>query len=116
KLNGYVLPSVLDIAQKCIKAVRNQPVIPGVFHGDFCFSNILYDSRGDRIKVLDPRGVSGSNESIYGDLRYDIAKLSHSVIGMYDHIIAERIDFIVHDDYHMDLQFHESTREKDIQE
>lgn len=60
-----------------------------VMHGDFCFSNILYDFRTNRIKVIDPRGITFSNEiTIYGDLRYDIAKLSHSIIGMYDWIIA----------------------------
>ena len=26
--------------------------------------------------------------SVYGDIRYDIAKLSHSILGMYDWIIA----------------------------
>lgn len=64
-------------------------VIHGVLHGDFCFSNILYDSRGDRIKVIDPRGLNYKNDfTIYGDLKYDFAKLTHSIIGFYDYIIA----------------------------
>lgn len=58
-------------------------------HGDFCFSNILFDFRSRRIKVIDPRGLDHngclSNE---GDVRYDIAKLAHSVVGKYDLIIA----------------------------
>lgn len=58
-------------------------------HGDFCFSNILYDSRSNRIKTIDPRGVTPNGKiSIYGNIYYDIAKLSHSVIGLYDFIIA----------------------------
>lgn len=60
-----------------------------VVHGDFCFSNLLYDSRKRIIKMIDPRGLDASGVlSIYGDPRYDLAKLYHSVIGMYDFIIA----------------------------
>ncbi|EGR1519683.1 capsular biosynthesis protein, partial [Vibrio parahaemolyticus] len=60
-----------------------------VLHGDFCFSNVLYDFRSNRVKTIDPRGMTLTGEqTIYGDIRYDIAKLSHSIIGMYDWIIA----------------------------
>jgi hypothetical protein len=60
-----------------------------IIHGDFCFSNILYDSRSELIKCIDPRGLTPNDElSIYGDRRYDISKIYHSVIGMYDFIIA----------------------------
>ena len=64
-------------------------------HGDFCFSNILYDFKSQSIKVIDPRGLSGDGkeQSIYGDLRYDVAKLAHSVIGKYDFIIAGRFSY-----------------------
>ncbi|WP_372880906.1 capsular biosynthesis protein [Psychromonas sp.] len=64
-----------------------------VLHGDFCFSNILYDFRAGRIKSIDPRGITINNElTIYGDTRYDLAKLSHSVLGLYDWIIAGYFD------------------------
>ena len=64
-----------------------------IVHGDFCFSNILYDSKVQSLKVLDPRGLNMEGElSIYGDARYDIAKLYHSVIGYYDLIIAGRFN------------------------
>lgn len=60
-----------------------------VMHGDFCFSNILYDFRANRIKAIDPRGISPSGDiTIYGDINYDIAKLSHSILGLYDWIVA----------------------------
>jgi len=63
--------------------------LPSLLHGDFCFSNTLYDFRSNRIKTIDPRGINNNNElTIYGDVRYDIAKLSHSVLGMYDWIMA----------------------------
>ena len=54
-----------------------------IVHGDFCFSNILFDP----MYYIDPRGRF-KEQSIYGDPRYDIAKLRHSVVGLYDFIIA----------------------------
>jgi fructosamine-3-kinase len=66
-----------------------QNITPTLMHGDFCFSNILYDFRADRIKTIDPRGLNGSDEmTLYGDTYYDLAKLSHSILGMYDWIVA----------------------------
>jgi hypothetical protein len=60
-----------------------------LLHGDFCFSNILYDFRTGRIKTIDPRGLTIENEiTPFGDTRYDLAKLSHSILGMYDWIVA----------------------------
>jgi hypothetical protein len=61
-----------------------------LMHGDFCFSNILYASRLRRIKVIDPRGSIDGPPSLWGDPRYDLAKLAHSIVGRYDQIIAGR--------------------------
>jgi hypothetical protein len=96
ELNGCMLPSLHDIASRCITVALGQPSIGGVMHGDFCFSNILFDSRADAIKVIDPRGISHAGEfTIYGDITYDLAKLMHSVVGLYDFILAEM--------YHLDV-------------
>lgn len=59
-----------------------------VVHGDYCFSNILYDSALKIFRFVDPRGRF-KKQSIYGDPRYDIAKLRHSLVGLYDFIIAD---------------------------
>ena len=56
-----------------------------VVHGDLCLSNILYDLRSRICKLIDPRGSFGQ-AGIYGDPRYDVAKLWHSVHGLYDFI------------------------------
>ncbi|MBA3538036.1 MAG: hypothetical protein H0T79_00260 [Deltaproteobacteria bacterium] len=56
-----------------------------VVHGDLCLSNILYDLRSRICKLIDPRGSFGA-VGIYGDPRYDVAKLWHSVHGLYDFI------------------------------
>ncbi len=56
-------------------------------HGDFCFSNILFDPTSGVVRLIDPRGRWGSSSS--GDLRYDAAKLRHSASGLYDHIVHD---------------------------
>lgn len=57
----------------------------GIIHGDLCFSNILYDLRAGVCKFIDARGSFGAT-GIFGDPRYDVAKLYHSVFGLYDFI------------------------------
>ena len=63
-----------------------------VMHGDLCFSNILYDSPGPAHQSHRSRGgsMATGTASLYGDPRYDLAKLAHSIIGRYDQIIAGR--------------------------
>lgn len=89
---GRLLPSLREIAAIVSEDVRATSPRPGaVMHGDFCFSNILYNSRTGRINVIDPRGyVEVGQPTIYGDTRYDLAKMAHSIIGRYDHILAGR--------------------------
>jgi hypothetical protein len=88
---GRPLPSLVEIAERLKPAMD---LASGRFecamHGDLCFSNILFDSRNRRIKAIDPRGLAGEGPTLYGDLRYDLAKLAHSVVGRYDQIVAGR--------------------------
>ncbi len=62
-----------------------------IIHGDLCFSNILIDSNNSFVKLIDPRGKFGTFD-IYGDSRYELAKLLHSLHGNYDYIIEEQFD------------------------
>jgi hypothetical protein len=66
-----------------------------ILHGDLCFSNILFDLNNGIIRFIDPRGEWGEN-ILYGDIKYDIAKLRHSISGKYD--------FIVNDLFSIDLK------------
>ena len=56
-----------------------------IIHGDPAFSNILFSPRNMIYKLIDPRGSFGI-DTIYGDYRYDIAKLRHCYHGRYDEI------------------------------
>jgi hypothetical protein len=92
RYDGRPLPSLMQIAEDIAGQINLGAVRPAqVMHGDFCFSNVLYDSRVQRIHVIDPRGyIHPGQATIQGDLRYDLAKLTHSIIGRYDQIIAGR--------------------------
>lgn len=77
--------------------VRLKEIIPkmlydvdkfSIIHGDLCFANIMVDPNFSFIKVIDPRGKFGTYD-IYGDRRYELAKLFHSVDGKYDFIIKD---------------------------
>jgi hypothetical protein len=92
-INSNNIPSILDIVEECVCEISNRPALPGFLHGDFCFSNILYDSRSRMIKVIDPRGLDSNGRiTSYGDVRYDVAKLTHSIIGLYDFIMADAFE------------------------
>ncbi|GAB4392086.1 MAG: hypothetical protein Tsb005_04610 [Gammaproteobacteria bacterium] len=81
------LPTLLKfVEQNCLRLT--QSVTPSIIHGDMCFNNILYDVASGVIKLIDPRGEFGAGvQTIYGDPRYDIAKIRHSFCGNYDQII-----------------------------
>lgn len=73
------------IDKKSEEITKNNTFTLALGHGDFCFSNILYDPNTQNFKLIDPRGGS-SIEELFDDPLYDIAKLSHSVLGNYDWI------------------------------
>lgn len=104
-INGTPVPSLREIATitgRVIATDRREFVT--LMHGDFCFSNILYDFRSKTIKVLDPRGLDqNGNLMIYGDIRYDVAKLAHSILGLYDFIIGGMFTLVEEDLYHLSL-------------
>jgi hypothetical protein len=89
-INGIATPSLNEIIARTAEMIpRAADEMLCVVHGDFCFSNILYDFRAQAIKVIDPRGrMPDGTVSLFGDQRYDLAKLAHSVCGLYDFIVA----------------------------
>jgi hypothetical protein len=102
---GRPCPSLLQIAERLVAAMELDSGRVGcAMHGDLCFSNLLYDSRNRRIKALDPRGAVDRTASLYGDLRYDLAKLGHSIVGRYDQIVAGRCGVARHgSDYELEF-------------
>ena len=56
-----------------------------IIHGDPVFTNIIINRYG-KIKMIDMRGKLGDNNTIYGDILYDWAKIYQSLIG-YDEFL-----------------------------
>jgi dTDP-glucose pyrophosphorylase len=63
-----------------------------VLHGDFCFSNVLFDLNNGITRLIDPRGNWGKH-ILFGDIKYDIAKLRHSISGSYDFIVNDLFNY-----------------------
>ena len=95
-INGREVPNIPALWERLETEVERlaENVQGCVVHGDLCLSNILYDLRSRICKLLDPRGSFGT-AGIYGDPRYDVAKLYHSIYGLYD--------FITNDLFHVSI-------------
>ena len=94
-IDGREFPPLEQVCERLLGyIVPTMPEDITLWHGDFFFGNILYDFRASRVQVIDPRGgLSDDNVSIYGDYRYDLAKLAHSIIGGYDSLLVGCVDF-----------------------
>lgn len=92
RYDGRALPSLEAIARHTASLIDMESTQTlGIMHGDLCFTNMFYDFRTQRIKVIDPRGtIDGRKQTVLGDSRYDMAKLNHSIVGAYDFILAGR--------------------------
>lgn len=63
---------------------KNQyPNVSVIGHGDPCFANALYNKSTKTLKFIDPKGAL-TEEELWTNPYYDIAKLSHSICGRYD--------------------------------
>lgn len=83
-----------------------------IIHGDLCFANMMIDNNLSFIKVIDPRGKFGTFD-IYGDPRYELAKLFHSVDGKYDYIIKDQFDLQVNGNS-IDFSIQDKDRDFDL--
>ncbi|MBR3050147.1 MAG: hypothetical protein IKI08_07470 [Selenomonadaceae bacterium] len=113
-VNGKSYPSLNEIISLLPDMVarllfENVEEYFSVIHGDFCLPNILIEEEHKFLRLVDPRGKFGDFD-IYGDRRYDLAKLLHSLEGNYDFIIADKFKASVQDtaiDYEFALDFAE---------
>lgn len=111
EINGRRLRNAAELMQE---AERSLPRLWkdsdwSVIHGDLCFSNILFDIPTGTCRLIDPRGSFGE-AGIFGDIKYDIAKLSHSVRGSYD-FITNDLFFIKAEDGKVDFRVYNHNHE-----
>lgn len=96
KVNGKKYWSLNEVLEMLPKYVEKYLINDGekffsIIHGDLCFTNILVEDSYDFLRLIDPRGSFGLFD-IYGDSRYELAKLCHSLEGKYDYIIEDMFE------------------------
>jgi hypothetical protein len=90
-VNGIALPSLLEVFELnsalCKQIERTCQLHIG--HGDMCFNNILADPLFGTLKLIDPKAALHPATGKCGVMHglYDLAKLNHSFIGLYDSIV-----------------------------
>ena len=92
RINGVESPGLriaLGEINSDIEVMIAQDTEFSVIVGDACFSNILFDIANGICRFCDPRGSFGRLTGYMGDPAYDIAKLVHSVEGLYDSIVND---------------------------
>lgn len=77
------LPGMVDLL-----LVEDSDKFFSIIHGDLCFTNILVEDTYNFMRLIDARGSFGEFD-IYGDNRYELAKLFHTLEGNYDYIIED---------------------------
>ncbi|MGL4998533.1 MAG: hypothetical protein ACRC5T_06140 [Cetobacterium sp.] len=91
-INEVLYPSLDELIYNLEKTIEDFGIYQvesfNIIHGDYFFANILYDTNSNLIRLVDPRGDFGGY-GIYGDNRYELAKLSHSIDGKYDFIVED---------------------------
>ena len=103
-VNGRKCRNVLFHTEELEQALSKLTCDAFVFiHGDCTFSNLMLRESGEPV-LIDPRGYFGFTE-LFGDVRYDWAKLYYSVVGNYDQFNLKRFDLdICPDGVHLDIR------------
>ncbi|MBR4718894.1 MAG: hypothetical protein IKP31_01485 [Lachnospiraceae bacterium] len=86
-----------------ITAGRKFKKLLTVGHGDLCFSNILYNHDARLLRLIDPKGAMEEDE-MYMNPYYDLAKLSHSICGLYDYFNSDQYEIVLGDNMKLELK------------
>lgn len=86
----------------CIEKRNKYPLVSVIGHGDPCFANVLYNKSTRMLKLIDPKGALSEDE-LWTDPYYDIAKLSHSVCGRYDFFNNALFDIKINENFQCEL-------------
>lgn len=106
-INGIATPSLASLLD-AVDWVALSNGLPGRFHGDFHFENILVSEPGSTFTFLDWRQDFGGSLSV-GDIYYDLAKLLHGLIISHE-IIARDLYWIAQREEAITFDFHRKQR------
>ena len=87
-INGEKMPYLSDLLER-IDWKNISSGLPGQFHGDLHFENILWNKNKQKFTFLDWRQDFGGNLQV-GDVYYDLAKLLHGLIVSHDLILKNK--------------------------
>lgn len=117
-LNDVSHPPLNEVVSDLIRNIS--PTTPDhvrFWHGDLFFGNMFYDFTAQRVLCVDPRGQLASGQlCLWGDLRYDLAKLAHSIIGQYDKLLLGRSRLEESGPFNWHLSVDEQPQQKNIEE
>lgn len=102
-INGVAMPTLAALLQQVDWDELAQG-LPGRFHGDFHFENILWNGAQQAFTFLDWRQDFGGSLTV-GDIYYDLAKLLHGLIVSHEliaggHYHSERDGGAIRYDFH----------------
>lgn len=83
KINLDELVEEYFLLKSDIENRNNYPKVEVIGHGDPGFANALYNKATQTLKFIDPKGAI-SEDQLWTNPYYDIAKLSHCICGKYD--------------------------------
>lgn len=102
-INGVPMPKLATLLDS-VDWDKLADGLPGRFHGDFHFENILWDAVSEKFVFLDWRQDFGGDLST-GDIYYDLAKLLHGLIVCHE-LIAGNFFSVDWRDGAIDFDFH----------
>ena len=102
-INGVPMPKLATLLES-VDWDKLADGLPGRFHGDFHFENILWDAASEKFVFLDWRQDFGGDLST-GDIYYDLAKLLHGLIVCHE-LIAGNFFSVDWRDSAIDFDFH----------
>lgn len=104
--NGMTIDDLVQkyfsLKQAIESRVQYEP-ISVIGHGDPCFANAMYNKSTKTLKFIDPKGAMTESE-LWTNPYYDVAKLSHSVCGLYDFFNNAIYDIKVESDFAYNLE------------
>ncbi len=92
RINGVPMPTLADLLAGLDWDWLSDG-LPGRFHGDFHFENVLWAEKNERFTFLDWRQEFGGSLTI-GDIYYDLAKLLHGLIVCHELITRDLFEVV----------------------
>ena len=96
-----IVKKYISLKEK-LESQITQKNISVIGHGDPCFANTMYNKSTRTLKFIDPKGAL-TEEELWTNPYYDIAKLSHSICGRYDFFNNALFEITINDDFNTEL-------------